>query len=107
MRVIGFGRNAENQFGVLIEQPYIEGSVVSARERVEFMTNLGFVPAGEDYGMHLNYKNDTLYLGDLNEFNLLKHANGAIFVFDCDCRLNVPTLGCGGKWSIPVPIIKY
>ena len=35
--------------------------------------------------MHLNYMTDFLYIGDVNEYNVLKHANGAIFVFDCDC----------------------
>ena len=68
---------------------------------------MGFSDAGEDYGMHLNYKTDSLYIGDLNEYNLLKHANGGIFVFDCDCRLNVPSLGCGGEWTIPSPLIRF
>ena len=107
MRVIGFGRNEDNQFGILIEQPYIEGSVVTEEERASFMHNLGFEDAGEDYGMHLNYKTDNIYIGDVSEYNLLKHPNGAIFVFDCDCRLNTPNLGCGGKWLIPSPRIDW
>ena len=107
MRVIGFGRDEENHFGSLIEQPYIEGFVVPEAERADFMYKMGFSDAGEDYGMHLNYKTDSLYIGDLNEYNLLKHANGGIFVFDCDCRLNVPSLGCGGEWTIPSPLIRF
>ena len=106
MRVIGFGRDEDNNFGVLIEQPYIEGMPVSEDERADFMYKMGFEDAGEDYGMHLNYKTDTLYVGDLNDYNLLKHENGSIFVFDCDCRLNVPSLGCGGKWIIPKNIAE-
>ena len=107
MSVIGFGRDEEGCFGILIEQPYIEGRVVSENERIDFMHNMGFEDAGEDFGMHLNYKTDYLYIGDLNEFNLLKHANGGIFVFDCDCRLNVPSLGFGGRWVIPQPQIIF
>ena len=107
MRVIGFGRDEDNSFGVLIEQPYIEGSVVTEKDRAEFMHRLGFTDAGEDFGMHLNYRTDNLYIGDLNEYNLLKHENGAIFVFDCDCRLNVPTLGCNGTWQIPTPLVDF
>ena len=106
MRVFGFGRDEEGAFGVLIEQPYIEGELVSEKERVEFMHKLGFRDAGEDYGMHLNYMTENLYIGDINEFNILKGKNG-IHVFDCDCRLNVPTLGCGGKWIIPTPVISF
>ena len=100
MKVVGFGRDEEGSFGILIEQPYIEGSVVSEEERSLFMHKMGFADAGEDYGMRLNYMTDNLYIGDLNQYNILKGATG-IHVFDCDCRLNVPSLGCGGKWIIP------
>ena len=100
MRVIGFGRDEDASFGILVEQPYIEGTPVSEEERFVFMHSMGFEDAGEDYGMHLNYKTAELYIGDLTEFNLLKGVSG-IHVFDCDCRLNVPTLGCGGTWIIP------
>ena len=106
MRVIGFGRDEEGSFGVLIEQPYIEGVAVSEEERAVFMHSMGFDDADADFGMHLNYKTENLYIGDLNEFNVLKGENG-IHVFDCDCRLNVPTLGFGGKWSIPAPALIF
>ena len=101
MKVFGFGRDEYGAFGVLVEQPFIEGTIVPEDERSSFMYKMGFEDAGEDYGMHLNYKTDNLYIGDINEFNVLKHDNGVIFVFDCDCRLNVPSLGCGGKWVFP------
>lgn len=106
LKVIGFGKDVKS-FGILVEQPYIEGSITEEKERASFMYCLGFKDAGEDYGMHLNYKTDTLYVGDLNEFNVYKHESGAIFVFDADCRLNTPTLGCGGKWQIPEPNIIF
>ncbi len=107
LKVFGFGRDEEGVFGILVEQPYIEGVVVSELERAEFMYKMGFEDAGEDYGMKLNYKTDDLYIGDLNEYNLLKHPNGSIHVLDADCRLNVPTLGCGGKWIIPETGVIY
>lgn len=106
MRVIGFVRDEDGSFGVLIEQPYIEGVAVSEEERAEFMHRMGFDDVDADFGMHLNYKTDNLYIGDLNEFNVLKGENG-IHVFDCDCRLNVPTLGFEGKWSIPSPDLVF
>lgn len=106
MRVFGFGRDEDGQFGILIVQPYIEGVIVSEEERASFMYKMGFTDAGEDYGMHLNYKTDYLYIGDINEYNVLKGVNG-IHVFDCDCRLNVPSLGCEGKWIIPSVQIEY
>ena len=100
--VTGFGRNREGEFVIMIEQPYVRGSGVSERERLDFMTGLGFEEAGEDFGMHLNFKTATIYIGDLNEFNVLKGESG-IQVIDADCRLNVETLGCGGSYVIPQP----
>jgi len=100
--VTGFGRNSQNNFVVMVEQPYIRGRGVTEKERLDFMTGLGFEEAGEDYGMHLNYKTSNIYIGDLNEFNVLKGESG-IQVIDADCRLNVPSLGCGGEYEIPHP----
>ena len=94
-------------FGILVEQPYIEGDKVSENERMAFMYEMGFSDAGMDFDMHLNYQTDYIYVGDLNEYNLLKHMNGSIHVFDADCRLNTPTLGFRGKWEIPHPHIDF
>ena len=100
--VTGFGRNQAGEFVIMVEQPYVRGVGVTEQERLEFMTKLGFEEAGEDYGMHLNYKTSTIYIGDLNEFNVLKGESG-IQVIDADCRLNVRTLGCGGSYVVPQP----
>lgn len=55
LKVIGFGRNANGDFGILVEQPYIEGDKVSENERMVFMYEMGFSDAGMDFDMHLNY----------------------------------------------------
>ena len=106
LKVIGFGRNERAEFVVLVEQPYIKGVGVTPEERKCFMHNLGFEDAGEDYGMCLNYKTSTLYIGDLNEYNIIKGEEG-IHVIDADCRLNTPTLGCGGNYRIPSPHVDF
>ena len=106
LKVFGFGRNERGEFVILVEQPYVEGGVVTEKERLALMRNLGFDEAGEDYGMHLNYRTDELYVGDLNEYNLIKGAAG-IHIIDADCRLNVTTLGCGGKYVIPQPSLDF
>jgi len=98
--VKGFGRNKDGQFVVIARQNYIVGTAVSEDERRVFMTSMGFVETGFDYGMGLNYNNDEIYIGDLNPLNVIKGENG-IHVIDADCRLNVPTLGCNGKYIIP------
>ena len=70
------------------------------------MYRLGFEDAGIDFGMHLNYKTANLYIGDLNDYNVIKGETG-IHVIDADCRLNTPTLGCGGSYTIPQPHLDF
>lgn len=106
MKVIGYGRNDDKQFVVVVEQPYCAGTVVSEQERRDFMYAMGFEDAGADYGMHLNYKNSSLYIGDLNDYNVIKGESG-IHVIDADCRFNTPTLGCGGTYVIPQPHLDF
>ncbi len=100
LNVVGFGRDSYDRFVVIAQQPYIEGSPISSSETLEFMLNMGFDSAGHDYGMNLNYKTDNLYVGDLNEFNVIKGERG-IHVIDAVCLLNVSTLNCGGSYLIP------
>ena len=106
MKVLGFGRNEDGQFVIVIEQPYCAGTVVSEQERRDFMYAMGFEDAGSDYGMHLNYRSSSLYIGDLNDYNVIKGESG-IHVIDADCRLNTPTLGCGGAYVIPQPHLDF
>lgn len=106
LKVLGFGRNVEGRFVIVAEQPYCAGTIVPEEERIDFMLDLGFVEAGEDYGMHLNYKTDNLYIGDLSDYNVIKGETG-IHVIDADCRLNTPSLGCGGAYVIPGPHVDF
>ena len=73
---------------------------------MSFMYEMGFQDAGMDYGMHLNYKTANLYVGDLNEFNVLKGETG-YHVIDADCRLNVSALECGGTYLVTQPQVDF
>ena len=106
LTVKGFARDRNGLFVVVVQQPYVEGDPIKENERIDFMHSLGFEDAGMDYGMHLNYKTDTLYVGDLNEYNVLKGENG-YHVIDADCRLNIPQIDCGGNYSIPEPRLNF
>ena len=106
MKVLGYGRNSKHEFVVIVEQPYCEGGIVPENERRQFMYGLGFADAGLDCGMFLNYRTDTIYIGDLNEYNVIKGEAG-IHVIDADCRLNTPTLGCDGRYLVPQPDIVF
>lgn len=37
-----------------------------------------------------------IYLSDLHDENVIKSANGNVFVIDCDIRINTPELKLGG-----------
>jgi hypothetical protein len=106
LKVLGFGRNQDEQFVVVVEQAYCAGGKVSEQERQNFMYNLGFADAGADYGMHLNYCTPDIYIGDLNDYNVIKGEAG-IHVIDADCRLNTTSLGYGGSYVIPFPNIDF
>ena len=106
LTVIGFARDKNNAFVVVVKQPYVSGDSIEPDERMSFMYDMGFKDAGMDYGMHLNYMTDNLYVGDLNEFNVLKGESG-YHVIDADCRLNVPELECGGTYTIPSPELDF
>lgn len=90
----------------MVLQPYVIGDVITETERKEFMSAMGFKSVGMDYGMHLNYYISELYVGDLNEYNVIKGSDG-LHVIDADCRVNVQTLGCGGNFVIPAPILDF
>ena len=42
------------------------------------------------------YATPNIYLSDLHDENVVRSADGNIFVFDCDIRINTPELKCGG-----------
>lgn len=37
-----------------------------------------------------------IYLSDLHDENVIRSKEGNIFVVDCDIRINIPCLRCGG-----------
>ena len=91
MTVLGFGRLENCSFTTVIRQPYVVGTKPSEEQRAAHMHSLGFKDAGMDYGMHLNYVCDDLYVGDVNEYNAILTPEG-VSVIDADCRILRPGL---------------
>lgn len=94
--VIGFGRDKENLFKIIVEQPFIEGSPLTETEIEEYVLNLGFTLRNK---RNWTYTTPYIYLSDMHDENLIKSANGIIYVIDCDIRLNTPDLKLGGVRS--------
>lgn len=93
MRVLGFGRSTDGGFKIIVEQPYIEGTHMTDKEIAAYAERLGF--------KFVNPRNWTfatldVYLSDMHDENVIRSANGEVFVVDCDVRINTPSLRCGG-----------
>ena len=100
MTVEGFGRNSEGLFSFVVRQPFIEGGTISEDDLHFLAGKLGMFRI-ERLIAGTEYCNDTIYLGDLHDENVLKDPFGYIHVIDCDARLNTPSLGLGGRWTVP------
>lgn len=91
--VIGFGRNSEGDFKIIVEQPFIKGVRVSDEEIASFMSNMGFELRNP---RNWTYVTPEIYLSDMHDENVIKSDAGTFFVVDCDIRINTPELKHGG-----------
>ena len=91
--VIGFGRTSEGAFQIIVEQPHIQGEQMADDEIQQFAEQMGFQLRNP---RNWTYSTPEIYLSDLHDENVIKSANGNIFVIDCDIRLNTPDLKHGG-----------
>lgn len=94
LKVIGFGKTKENNFQILVEQPFIIGVGAKETEITGFVEQLGFKLINPS---NWTYANNDIYLSDLHDENVLVSAENHVYVIDCDIRLNTPDLKCGGN----------
>lgn len=93
LNVLGFGRNSNAEFKILVDQPFIQGVPVVDSEITEFAVNMGFTPKNLK---NWTYTTPEIYLSDLHDENVIKSTSGRIYVIDCDIRINTPELMQGG-----------
>lgn len=93
LHVLGFGRNENGDFKILVEQSFIQGTQLTNDEIVTFVTNLGFELKNP---RNWTYATPDIYLSDMHDENIIRSKNGSIFVIDCDIRINTPELRQGG-----------
>ena len=79
---IGFGRDKDGTFKILVEQPYIEGEFATHEEIVEYAKERGF--STEDGNV---YYYNGIKINDLNSLNVIKMLNGGFAVIDAELRL--------------------
>ena len=94
LTVLGFGRDQQGEFKIIVEQPYIDGQPVNDEEIADFMQQMGFELKNP---RNWTYATPDIYLSDMHDENVLRSLKSdTLFVVDCDIRINTPELRQGG-----------
>lgn len=93
LSVLGFGRDGDGAFRIIAEQQFIEGTRMTDEEISEYMKRMDFKLFNH---RNWTYATPDIYLSDMHDENVIQSHNGAVFVVDCDIRINTPELRCGG-----------
>lgn len=93
VEVIGFGRNVDGDFQVIVRQPFIKAAdiKVTAQEIRGALNEIGFTE--DENG---NYSNRDTIIEDVHTGNAVKTPSGNIVIIDPITRLNSTELGYGG-----------
>lgn len=94
LTVRGFGRNADGEFVVIAEQPFVQGTQLTQDEIVGYMRQMGFAPYNR---RNTEFSNGDILINDLHDENVIKRPNGSITIIDADLRLNTANYGLGGR----------
>ena len=103
MLVLGFGRTTQGDFQILVQQQFIHGNRVNDSEIQDYAQSIGFKLINP---RNWTYATSDIYLSDLHDENLIKTPQGNIHVIDCDVRINVPELRCGGTRRILNDVVE-
>ena len=102
LTVLGFGRDKNHEFKIIVEQPFINGHSVSDLEIADYMRQMGFKLMNSH---NWTYATPDIYLSDMHDENIIRsNKTETIFVVDCDIRINTPELRCGGQRELTTEI---
>lgn len=105
LTVLGFGRNGDGDFKIIVEQPFIKGEQMSDKEIKTYMQNMGFELKNP---RNWTYATPDIYLSDIHDENIIRSISGNIFVIDCDIRINIPELKADGIRHLTTEVeVKY
>lgn len=94
MIVLGFGRDSDGMFNIIVEQPFIQGYRMDDKEIAEYATKLGYQLVNPK---NWTFATERIYLSDMHDENVIRSNKGNVFVVDCDIRINTPELRIGGS----------
>ena len=105
MTVLGFGRNPEGDFMVIVTQTFFQGHRMTDEEIRDYTERLGFKLVNP---RNWTYSTPDVYLSDMHDENVIRDRAGAVYVIDCDIRINTPELRAGGirKLTTEVEIVR-
>ena len=88
MRVIGFTRDSDGLFRIILTQPYIECMRLATKEEIDFMVSQkGFQANGDSSGV--NYISNRLCLEDMHPANVfVESLSGNPVCIDCIVKFN-------------------
>lgn len=102
LTVLGFGRDHNGEFKIIVEQPFIDGQPVSDAEIADYMRQMGFELKN---ARNWTYATTNIYLSDMHDENVIRsNKTDTIFVIDCDIRINTPELRQGGTRKLTTNI---
>lgn len=101
MKVLGFGRNHNNAFVVIVEQPFIHGIMMDDTSIAKYAQRMGFKSINP---RNWTFATKDIYLSDMHDENVLLSPNGHICVIDCDIRINTPEHRSGGTRELTTEI---
>ena len=100
--VLGFGRDNQNDFKIIAEQPFIDGQPVSDKDIATYMNHMGFELKN---ARNWTYATHDIYLSDMHDENVIRsNKTNTIFVIDCDIRINTPALRQGGTRTLTTEV---
>ncbi len=101
LTVLGFGRDMEGDFKIVVEQPFIKGNRMSDEEIATYMQCMGFELRNPH---NWTYATPEIYLSDMHDENVIRSESGNVFVVDCDIRINTPELNSGGTRQLTTEV---
>lgn len=98
LSILGFGRNKDGLFQILVQQPFVQGERPSDVQLASLMSDLKCNPY---HGSKTDYMVPTIYIGDIHDENVILTAEGNLRVIDGEFRLNTPGLTGNGEYVFP------
>jgi hypothetical protein len=104
--VIGFGTDAEGNFEIITEQPYIQGTEATEQEIKDYFNNLGFTENERLYVGKDAFGNEEVIFKDAAPKNVIKTPEGNIIPIDLIAKINKPELNANGTRIVPSTVAE-